>query len=340
VSVASSCPKPRGGWRKRKPCKHKKKRHCPKRLPAAEINRLIEVLQTIEQILPRTLSESSIASNRTIRVQMIRIEDWLKRNRLCNTSLLIKLLKEIIRILDDIETSILDKALQVQVVINQLFITVQNITMTTVQMNTMTNVINNINTVINVNGPAGPQGPPGPTGPQGPQGVQGEQGIQGPPGTFSPVYASIFDTGGQTITPADVVRFNQFDQPGSIAVGGITATATTITVPIAGDYSLSWQVSFLPISGQTHCAFGLFVNGVLFPSTSSGIAAFQDQQITSVGASVIVRLAAGDVLEVRPLFPMGTVQPAIEISSTIIYPNVVLQPITSASVSIIWLGSV
>ncbi|MGO4374050.1 hypothetical protein AB4Z21_25470, partial [Paenibacillus sp. MCAF20] len=304
MSVTKSIAKLRGLKKRSKRCKHKKKHHCSTRLPFEEVNRLIDVLRSIERILPSALSESSLASNRTLRVQMIRIEDWLKRNRLCNTSLLLKLVREIIRLLDEIETSILDKSIQVQIVINQLFLTVENITMTTVQMNTIINVINNINTIINENGPPGPPGPQGPAGPQGPQGIQG---IQGPAGTFSPVYASVFDTGAQHLVPGDLVRFNQFDQAGSIAVGGITATATSITVPIAGDYSLSWQVSFLPIPGQTHCAFGLFVNNNLVPSTTSGLAAFQDHQITSIGASVIVRLAAGDVLQVRPLFPTGTI---------------------------------
>lgn len=91
--------------------------------------------------------------------------------------------------------------------------------------------------------------------------------------------------------------------------GGILATATSLTVPTAGDYTADWSVSFLP--PPTHCAFGIFINGVLNPAPTSGLAVTDGQQVNDVGATAILRLAANDVVELRALIPAATSAPAI-----------------------------
>jgi hypothetical protein len=108
-----------------------------------------------------------------------------------------------------------------------------------------------------------PPGPPGPPGPQGEPGPVGPQGPQGPPGIFSPVYANIYDNADQTLIRGvnELVRFNQFNQLGSVKFGGITATANSLTVPVDGDYAVLWQTMFLSEPDQQHAAFGIFVNG-------------------------------------------------------------------------------
>ncbi|WP_141501530.1 collagen-like protein [Paenibacillus luteus] len=216
--------------------------------------------------------------------------------------------------------------------------------------------------VVNVTpvpGPAGPQGAQGPAGPQGlsgaqgvagaqgpagAQGATGTQGVtgpQGPTGTFSPVYGSIYDNDSQTLGADEAVRFNQFDQPDVVLFGGLTATATTLTVPVDGDYSIMWEIVFLPEEVATHCAFGIFVNGSLQNSTRSGIAVFTDQEVGAVGSDSILRLLSGDVIELRALIPATSTQTTIDLSAEIQYPpfgGVADQPINSASIRIIRLG--
>ncbi|MBY6037810.1 hypothetical protein KUV80_14150 [Fictibacillus nanhaiensis] len=171
----------------------------------------------------------------------------------------------------------------------------------------------------------------------------GPPGPPGPPGTFSPVYANIFDNANQVLVRGtnERVRFNQFNQPQSVIFGGITATATSLTVPVAGDYSVLWETVFLPIPGQQHAAFGIFVNGTLQDSTRSGSAAFSDQQFNIVSSVSILSLAAGDTLELRLLIPATSTQTTVNLNATIQYPpfnNVANQPINSASLRIFKLG--
>jgi hypothetical protein len=123
--------------------------------------------------------------------------------------------------------------------------------------------------------------------------------------------------------------------------GGITATATSLTVPVSGDYAVLWQTSFLPIPTQNHCAFGIFVNGVLRDATRAGQAAFSDQEFSTVSAVAIISLNANDVIELRALIPATSTQTAIQLSSVIQYPpfgGVANQPINSATLRTFKLG--
>ncbi|MBD3919198.1 hypothetical protein H8B09_10580 [Paenibacillus sp. PR3] len=233
---------------------------------------------------------------------------------------------------------------------NQFFITLQAVTMTVEQKNVIVNQINTINEIINnfegavgPQGPPGPQGPIGPTGPrgqQGPIGQQGPVGPQGPPGTFATAYANVYDNATQTVANNEPVRFNQFDQPGSVITGGITATSTTLTVSEAGDYAVDWNASFLP--PDNHCAFGIFINGTVAAATLSGLAVFPGEQVDVVGATAIIRLAANDAVQLRALIPVTSTQTTITLSGTITYPpfgGVADQQITSASLRLIKLST-
>ncbi|WP_435170546.1 hypothetical protein [Paenibacillus glycanilyticus] len=167
----------------------------------------------------------------------------------------------------------IDKTMEQQLIINQLFITMETVNFMSVQQNTFVTEINQINNIINV-----------------------------------------FENDG----PPDV------------------ATATSLTVPTAGDYTADWSVSFLP--PPTHCAFGIFINGTLHPATTSGLAVTDGQQVNDVGATAIMRLGANDVVELRALIPATSTQTAINISAVIQYPpfgGVADQPIASASLRII-----
>ncbi|WP_127532984.1 hypothetical protein [Paenibacillus kobensis] len=327
-------------------CRHHKKKKCATHMTDLEFSRIQDILKGIEQALPLALSNTDTRSNQPLLMQIIRLHNFVEKSGMCEKSTLLRLLKDFIQLLKTIELSIIDKAVQVQQIINQLFITLQTVNLTVEQTNVINNHINTINTIINnFQGVTGPQGPPGPAGPAGPMGLpgpagpQGAQGVQGPPGSFSPAYANVYDNAVQNIVNNQPVRFNQFDQPGSIMAGGITATATSLTVTDAGDYSVDWNVSFLP--PPTHCALGIFVTGTLIPSTTSGLAVADGQQIDDVGASAIIRLAANDVVELRGLIPATSTQTSFNLSNTIQYPpfgGVADQPIASASLRLIKLS--
>jgi len=191
--------------------------------------------------------------------------------------------------------------------------------------------------------PPGPPGPQGPQGPEGPEGPEGPQGPQGEPGTFSPIYGSIFDNGVQQLVRDvnELVRFNQFDQVDSVLVGGMTATATSMTVPADGDYMVQYEVAFLPMPGQVHIALGIHVNGVLNNSTRIGAATFTDQQVEVASSSSIISLNAGDVITLEILIPATSTQTTINLTNTVQYPpfgGVADQPINSASLTVFKLG--
>ncbi|RAV19979.1 hypothetical protein [Paenibacillus contaminans] len=171
--------------------------------------------------------------------------------------------------------------------------------------------------------------------------VPGPPGPPGPSGTFTPVYAFIFDNADQTLTktpPGSIARFNQFNQPGSVAVGGILVTANSIAVPVAGDYAVLWEVTFLATdANHQHAAFGVFVNGVLQDSTRSGEAIFMQQQVGSLDGDAILSLQAGDVLTLRSLIPAASTQNDIPLTSIVQYPGA-NQPINSASLRVVRLS--
>ncbi|QFT88392.1 hypothetical protein FIU87_07035 [Bacillus sp. THAF10] len=181
--------------------------------------------------------------------------------------------------------------------------------------------------------------PPGPPGPPGPK------GSEGPPGTFSPVYGNIFDNAEQTLGRGSngIVRFNQFDQPTSVLFGGVTATATSLTVPVDGDYAVYWQNAVVTNTRIQHAAFGVFVNGTLQDSTRSGLSLFtgQENSLVGVGSFSILSLKAGDVMTLQALIPATSNQTIINLSSNVQYPpfgGTADQPINSASLKVIKLG--
>ncbi|WP_152970762.1 hypothetical protein [Bacillus sp. FJAT-28004] len=138
--------------------------------------------------------------------------------------------------------------------------------------------------------------------------------------------------------PGSIVRFNQFNQPGSVTFGGITVTTNSLTVAAAGDYAVLWETIFLASdSTHQHCAFGIFVNGTLQDSTRSGEAIFVGQQTGSIDGDAILSLLAGDVITLRALIPATSTQNDITLTSTVLYPGAV-QPINSASLRVIKLG--
>ncbi|WP_171050723.1 hypothetical protein [Bacillus sp. BHET2] len=138
-----------------------------------------------------------------------------------------------------------------------------------------------------------------------------------------------------------MVRFNQFDQPESVLVGGITATANSMTVPEDGDYAVLWQTVFLPGPGSQHAAFGIFIDGSLAPATRSGVAVFSDQEIGVSSSVAILSLTLGQTLTLQALIPATSNQTTIDLASNVQYPpfgGVADQPINSASLRIFKLG--
>jgi hypothetical protein len=223
-------------------------------------------------------------------------------------------------------------------------------------------------------GPAGPQGPIGATGPTGPNGANGGTGPTGPTGAkgvigatglmgvtgatgatgvtgatgatgptgatgatgvLSTVYGYIFDNADQDPSKVNpIVRFNQFNQPGSVIFGGVVATTTSLTVPVAGDYEVLWEAIFLATDGNhQHAAFGIFVNGILQDSARSGVAVFMQQQVDTMNGDAILSLLAGDVITLQALIPPASTQNDIPLTSTVQYPGAI-QPINSASLRI------
>jgi Collagen triple helix repeat (20 copies) len=92
-------------------------------------------------------------------------------------------------------------------------------------------------------GASGAQGPQGPQGILGPQGIQGEQGPQGDPGVFSPAYRNFWRVG-EILSIADDGTL-PFTNDSTAQAGGITRVGDTITIPIAGDYFISYVVTVL-----------------------------------------------------------------------------------------------
>ncbi len=312
------------------------------------------ILEGIQATLPIALTHSDIPSNRPFRLQLTRLHDLVKRANLCGSAPLRKNIRQLIFLLGNVEVSFIDKSVKLEQIIDQLFLNLQTVNLTTVQETTVVNQVNTITNIVNQIGPPGPAGPPGPPGPPGPQGEQGPQGVpgvpgvpgpqgpMGPPGAFSPAYASIFDRTHQLLHDNEPVHFNQFDQPESIVAGGITATNTSLIVSAAGDYQVDWVVSFLPMSGRIHNAFGIFVNDSLRLSTTSGQVIFDGQQGNTVGAAAIIRMEANDVVQLRALIPEPSSQESIEIDNRIQYPpfgGVADQPIASASLRLIKLSA-
>lgn len=316
----------------------KKKPTCQNVLSLAERRRLKDILRRLALVLPSTILHQNADNIKSLQRQLIRLSHLFEQSKLCQRNKMqVKTLVDLfIIILRSLPVATMDIIIHIEQMITQLTLTVQLLQNTVTQINNIMTFITNIENIMNtiLNTPGAP-GAPGPQGPQGPQGIPGLNGI------FSPVYANLYDNADQELVGNQPVRFNQFNQPGSVKFGGITTTATSLTVPVAGDYAVLWETLFLPNPAEQHCAFGIFVNGTLRDATRSGLAVFTDQQVSSVGSVAIVTLAAGDVVELRALIPPTSTQTMIHLSARIQYPpfgGVADQPVNSASLRIFKLG--
>ncbi|MGH1285127.1 hypothetical protein, partial [Bacillus toyonensis] len=91
-------------------------------------------------------------------------------------------------------------------------------------------------------GNTGPTGDTGPTGNTGPTGDTGPIGITGPTGGFSPAYRNFW----RFLQITEDISFNEtisFTNNSTAQAGGITRVSDTITIPLAGDYLISYIVT-------------------------------------------------------------------------------------------------
>lgn len=151
-------------------------------------------------------------------------------------------------------------------------------------------------------GPTGPMGPTGPIGPQGPRGFTGPTGATGPQGPQGPVgptgenglasYGGLFSTavGILLLTPTNAVLPLGTGMPAKNVVYG----ANSITVNRAGDYQINYGI-IGSVNPASTISLSVARNGTAIPSTVRTRVFDQAQNISHDG-SVIVTLAAGDVL--------------------------------------------
>lgn len=191
-------------------------------------------------------------------------------------------------------------------------------------------------------GPAGPQGSQGSQGPEGPQGImgpQGPQGLQGIPGKDCNrddlccvrEYLNIFSLTTQTIPSVgspvfEVIGLNSgaFD---------VSAAGTTGEIKCLkhGIYLLNWGVdaqlaSPLPFPVPAW-AFGIYLNGVNQPGSTSGSCTISPDEIcTHTSAEDILELNVGDVIK---LVNLSTLPVQI-----VTVPFGIVTPIASARINL------
>lgn len=164
-------------------------------------------------------------------------------------------------------------------------------------------------------GPAGMQGLPGPQGPaggEGPAGIginglQGPTGLQGPVGPQGPccaqagTFASVYSLTDQMITPGANAILD--------LVGTTTASFDLSMAPITGEitvlksgvYLVNWGVDGLlapPYPSPVPAwSFGIYQNGVLVPSTTSGSFSITPDDLCTHDSGVsLITITAGDVM--------------------------------------------
>ncbi len=145
-------------------------------------------------------------------------------------------------------------------------------------------------------GAIGPQGPQGETGPQGPVGATGATGATGPAGpagenglaSYGGLYSSATDT--LALTPTNLTVTLGSGMPAK----SVTYGTNTITVQNAGDYELNYGVIGSTDPAAT-ITLAVAQNGTAISSSIRTRVFDQAQNISHTG-SVIVTLAAGDVL--------------------------------------------
>lgn len=196
-------------------------------------------------------------------------------------------------------------------------------------------------------GPQGPQGvagsmgPAGPQGPMGLPGIQGIQGIQGIPGKdcdcnqMKTPYANVWSQVNQSLSAngggSDFVKYegaNSVSADFDISAANVSGQVKALK---SGIYLVSWV-----INGQLAPPFpapvpswgvGLYLNGVYVGgSSSAGFSQSPDDDAESISQSVIIALAANDVLALKSVSSAP-----IELKA--IHPELVV-PITCASLVI------
>lgn len=195
-------------------------------------------------------------------------------------------------------------------------------------------------------GPMGPQGASGSNGqmgaqgPQGPQGIpgaQGSQGIQGVPGKdcadscCTRWYAECYSLKAQTIASLGTPIL-EFSPIVSVAFDvSMAAISGEIKVLKHGIYFVNWGVDGgltppfpFPVPSW---AFGVYRNGVLLPSSTSGsFTSSPDDVTTHCSADFEVELMAGDIIKLVNISSL----PINVVSS----PLGVLFPIAAARINI------
>jgi len=150
-------------------------------------------------------------------------------------------------------------------------------------------------------GPEGPGGPQGLVGPQGPQGIQGPQGVAGPCCPLTGAFASVYSLVPQTIASSQPVSLESVSATTSAFDLTNAAANGEVTVLQNGFYFVEWGLDGIltpPFPSPVPAwSFGIFVNGVLNPgSTSGSFSSSPDDIVTHNSGEVIIQLSAGDIV--------------------------------------------
>lgn len=134
-----------------------------------------------------------------------------------------------------------------------------------------------------------PRGKTGEKGDRGPQGVQGPAGVAGPPGSTNNINATIYNSQNQDVSNGRPLIMNS-----TIALNGLTANESSITITQTGTYIVSFSINngSSPTPGDCVGIYrnNVFVEGSKRPLTSS----------TNVSCTIVVNLKINDILTLVP----------------------------------------
>lgn len=134
-----------------------------------------------------------------------------------------------------------------------------------------------------------PRGKTGEKGDRGPQGVQGPAGVAGPPGSTNNINATIYNSQNQEVSNGRPLIMNS-----TIALNGLTANESSITITQTGTYIVSFSINngSSPTPGDCVGIYrnNVFVEGSKRPLTSS----------TNVSCTIVVNLKINDILTLVP----------------------------------------